>query len=114
MHTWAVTNGITMCLERASLTEMHIRGSRQLPGGTYHWQTSIAEIQLDDTVNIISYPPCNAVNATEANPCSPVIPPPPELSGIYFVNPINTHDKYNGSVDKKIPDPTVKTAVLGE
>jgi hypothetical protein len=37
-----------------------------------------------------------------------------ELSGIYFVNPINTHDKYNGPVDKKIPNPTIKTAFIGE
>lgn len=114
MHTWAVTDGITLCLERASITEMSFRGSQQPPGGTYHWQTSVAEYQLDDTVNIISYPPCNAANATESGQCSPIIAPPPDLSGVYFMNPTNTHDKYNGGIDKKIPNPTIKTTGVGE
>jgi hypothetical protein len=50
-------------------------------------------------------------------------PPTPDLGGIYFVSPTITHDKYydrgtppgpTGSVDKKIPNPTVRSAVMGQ
>lgn len=38
------------------------------------------------------------------------------ITGIYFVNPTKSekHDTYYGSVEKKIPNPTVRTALLGE
>jgi hypothetical protein len=38
----------------------------------------------------------------------------PNISGIYYVNPSGTHDSYYNDVEKKIPNPTVKTALLGE
>jgi len=40
-------------------------------------------------------------------------PTPPDLGGIYFINPTNVRDKYY-TTDKKIPNPTIKTALLGE
>lgn len=43
----------------------------------------------------------------------PVEPPAPDRSGIYFLNPTITRDKYY-TEDKKIPDPTIKTALIGE
>lgn len=43
-------------------------------------------------------------------------PIPPDLGGIYFINPIKVarHDSYYNSVEKKIPNPTVRTAFMGE
>lgn len=38
---------------------------------------------------------------------------PPNLSGLYFINPGHTHDTYYTSTNK-IPDPTVKCALIGE
>lgn len=40
----------------------------------------------------------------------------PELSGIYFLNPSKqaNHDSYYRNTELKIPDPTIKTAYLGE
>lgn len=39
-----------------------------------------------------------------------------ELSGIYFINPkkSNYADSYNGGDNRKVPDPTVRTALIGE
>lgn len=39
--------------------------------------------------------------------------PLPDLSGIYYINPGLRHDRYY-AMDRKIPNPTVKTALLGE
>jgi hypothetical protein len=39
---------------------------------------------------------------------------PPEISGIYFLNPDNKHDIYNNNVENRIPTPTIRTALLGE
>jgi|SRR5215510_1028880 len=36
-----------------------------------------------------------------------------DLSGLYFVNPANRRDKYYDT-DRKIPNPTVRTAFIGE
>jgi len=46
----------------------------------------------------------------------PVVPDPTAPDGIYFVSPNKTtrHDSYYNSIEKKIPNPTIKTAVLGE
>jgi hypothetical protein len=40
----------------------------------------------------------------------------PGLSGIFFINPAKTtrHDSYYGGIEKKIPDPTIRLAYLGE
>jgi hypothetical protein len=38
----------------------------------------------------------------------------PNISGIYYLNPANTHDIHYRFVDTKIPDPTIRTALLGE
>lgn len=44
------------------------------------------------------------------------VPIPPDISGIYYVNPkkITNHDSYYNDVEKKIPNPTVRTALVGE
>jgi hypothetical protein len=39
---------------------------------------------------------------------------PPEISGIYFLNPDNKHDIYNNNVENRIHTPTIRTALLGE
>jgi hypothetical protein len=39
--------------------------------------------------------------------------PLPDLSGIYYINPALRRDRYY-AMDRKIPNPTVKTALLGE
>lgn len=36
-----------------------------------------------------------------------------DIGGIYFINPAKAHDTYYTS-EKKIPDPTIKTALIGE
>ena len=43
-------------------------------------------------------------------------PPEPDLSGIYFidVNKAEHHDSYYNDIEKKIPNPTIKTAFIGE
>lgn len=46
--------------------------------------------------------------------CKALIASLPELSGVYFINPAKTHDIYNGPTHVKIPNPTIKTALLGE
>lgn len=40
----------------------------------------------------------------------------PEISGLYYVSPSKAerHDSYYNDVENKIPDPTVKTALIGE
>jgi len=40
----------------------------------------------------------------------------PDLSGIYFINPnkATKHDSYYNDNERKIPNPTIKTALLGE
>jgi hypothetical protein len=48
-----------------------------------------------------------------------VIPPDPpatDVSGIYFINPVKTtkHDSYYNDIEKKIPNPTIRTALIGE
>lgn len=53
-----------------------------------------------------------------------IIPTPPDVSGVYFINPskVDRRDTYYGDravpnspqVQKKIPDPTIRTALLGE
>lgn len=42
--------------------------------------------------------------------------PAPNLSGIYFINPVKIalHDSYYNSIEKKIPDPMIRTALIGE
>lgn len=39
-----------------------------------------------------------------------------DVSGIYYINPTKAerHDSYYGSIESKIPNPTVKTALIGE
>jgi hypothetical protein len=39
-----------------------------------------------------------------------------DVSGIYFINPAKTtkHDSYYGDIERKIPNPTIKTALVGE
>ncbi len=41
---------------------------------------------------------------------------PPSPSGLYFINPAKAtrHDSYYGGIEKKIPNPTIKTALIGE
>jgi hypothetical protein len=36
--------------------------------------------------------------------------------GIYYINSLKAarHDSYNNGVEKKIPDPVIRTALLGE
>jgi len=43
-------------------------------------------------------------------------PGPAAPDGIYFINPTKAtkHDSYYTAIEKKIPDPTIKTALLGE
>jgi hypothetical protein len=38
------------------------------------------------------------------------------FGGIYYINRLKTlrHDSYNGGIEKKIPDPTIRTVLLGE
>lgn len=51
-----------------------------------------------------------------------IIPPPTiDMSGIYYINPNKTtgggtgkHDSYYDDVEKKIPNPTIRTALIGE
>lgn len=42
--------------------------------------------------------------------------PSADISGIYYLNPNKAefHDSYYNNVENKIPDPTIKTALLGE
>ena len=40
-------------------------------------------------------------------------PTPPDLGGIYFINPAKSHETYY-TAEKKIPNPTIKTALIGE
>jgi hypothetical protein len=40
-------------------------------------------------------------------------PLPAEFGGIYFINPAKAHDTYYPA-EKKIPNPTIKTALIGE
>jgi len=42
-----------------------------------------------------------------------VVTPPPDLSGIYFIDPDKTHDSYYNGIERKIPNPIVRTALLG-
>ena len=38
-----------------------------------------------------------------------------DISGLYFILPsIKTHDTYYNGVEVKIPNPTIRTAVVGE
>ena len=39
-----------------------------------------------------------------------------DVSGLYYVNPAKAtwHDSYYGSYERKIPDPTIRTALIGE
>lgn len=39
-----------------------------------------------------------------------------DISGIYFINPNKTtkHDSYYNDIERKIPDPTIRTSLLGE
>lgn len=43
-------------------------------------------------------------------------PPVGDLSGIYFIDPpkLTRHDSYYNDEEKKIPNPTIRTALLGE
>jgi len=43
-------------------------------------------------------------------------PGPAAPDGIYFINPTKAtkHDSYYTAIEKKIPNPTIKTALLGE
>lgn len=43
----------------------------------------------------------------------PPEPPTSAYGGIYYINPAKAHDTYY-AIEKKIPDPTVKTALIGE
>lgn len=45
-----------------------------------------------------------------------VVPPLPDMSGIYYLNPRKSvnHDSHYNSIELKIPDPTIRTALLGE
>jgi hypothetical protein len=36
-----------------------------------------------------------------------------DASGIYFLDSTATHDHYNGGIELKIPDPTIRTSILG-
>jgi hypothetical protein len=38
----------------------------------------------------------------------------PGMSGIYYLNSDKTHDTYYNGVENRIPDPTIRTALLGE
>lgn len=38
----------------------------------------------------------------------------PDISGIYFLNSAKKHDVYYKNIDLKIPDPTIRTAFMGE
>lgn len=37
----------------------------------------------------------------------------PDMSGIYYINPVKSHDSYYGGIELKIPDPTWRTALMG-
>lgn len=37
-----------------------------------------------------------------------------QAAGLYFLNPVGKHDSYYNGVELKIPDPTVRLALLGE
>jgi hypothetical protein len=37
-----------------------------------------------------------------------------ELSGIYYISPDKTHDSLYNATEKKIPDPVIRTAIIGE
>lgn len=45
-----------------------------------------------------------------------VAPPLPDMSGLYYLHPQKSahHDSHYNSIELRIPDPTIKTALLGE
>ena len=71
--------------------------------------------EIEDAVLVKSFSVCPGATNLYANICSnPPDPPPPDDSGLYFMTTSDLkHDKYYNS-DKKIPDPTLKTAIIGE
>lgn len=60
--------------------------------------------------------PVNRFDCSGSCPLMVMMAPvgPPDMSGIYFINPEKTHEYYNGGIELKIPNPTIKSTLLGE
>jgi hypothetical protein len=80
--------------------------------GAYVSYSSAVEFIVDPSYAPKSYLPGNAATGV----CSgPPLPPPLEITGLHTLTQGNLlHDRYNNSVEKKIPDPTIRTAFIGE
>jgi uncharacterized OB-fold protein len=71
--------------------------------------TTVITVSNGDLPNAIGLAAGEEVTVTVTNTLK-------EISGVYYINPGKTgkHDSYYNDVEKKIPDPTVKTALIGE
>lgn len=68
--------------------------------------------EIEDSVSVIPYLPCDGSVTLYEDMCgNPPVPKP--TSGLYFINSAKTHDIYY-NMEKKIPDPTIKTGGIGE
>jgi hypothetical protein len=88
------------------------------PEGNYFNQTvtSVTATQIVITIDDPLIPGTYTVQAYNKPFCWEVgtaTVPPPDISGIYFISPGNTHDVYN-TRENKIPDPTVRTGLIGD
>jgi len=86
----------------------------RMPGGgarpTDLW--TIDNYELDDSYAAVDWPAGSAPKLDMSRICfaNPFV----DISGLYFINPVKTHDIYYNSIEKKIPDPTIKTGGIGE
>jgi hypothetical protein len=64
-------------------------------------------------VGVIHVPP-DITPPDPENPPDPTLPPPITMAGLYAIVKDSTSDKYNVGIEVKIPDPTIRTALIGE
>lgn len=118
--------GVTIQHYIPSNTEDHQRAMdiELTSDGTMFWMydsvsTRLTKFNLSTGAELFSFQPYLQIGAsTQIAVYHPegVVVPPPDISGIYFINPDKTtnHDSYYNDVENKIPDPTIRTPLLGE
>jgi len=76
----------------------------------------IKAIAVNHAQNIIEILSSTLIEVRMAQNIVELIPGPIDISGIYYIHPDKTlrHDSYYENEEKRIPNPTIRTALIGE